>query len=228
MLVSKALHRWKVTPKEAIAIQRKLRRMVIQELPRKRLLMIAGLDASVSPDGEQGLACVVLWDMRGSCVVESHCAACIHNFPYIPGLLSFREIPVLLKALKRLKGRPDALLCDGQGLAHPRRFGLACHLGVIMDLPTVGCAKSPLCGTYEKPPVHKGSHSPITENGEQIGMVVRTRDGVKPVFVSVGHRIDLSTAVQVVLDCAMGYRLPEPLRLAHHSVSEYKRQRYGK
>jgi deoxyribonuclease V len=137
------------------------------------------------------------------------------SYPYIPGLFSFREAPPLLAAIERLKIMPDVWLCDGQGIAHPRRFGLACHLGVLLDLPTVGCAKSVLTGKFEDPLPERGSSTPLVENGEVIGMAVRTRDNISPVFVSVGHRADLGSAVRLVLACGRGLRLPEPLRLAH-------------
>jgi deoxyribonuclease V len=137
------------------------------------------------------------------------------SFPYVPGLLAFREGPVVLAALEQLGDRPDVLMFDAQGLAHPRRMGLATHLGVLLDMPAVGCAKSRLCGTYVEPGERKGSWEPLVDGGEVIGAVVRTRDRVRPVFVSVGHRVDLESSVSLVLGCANRYRLPEPTRWAH-------------
>lgn len=138
------------------------------------------------------------------------------EFPYIPGLLAFREVPALLAALEELKTEPDILLCDAQGIAHPRRIGMATHVGLVTDKPSIGCAKSLLYGKYEEPGNAKGQNSPlVADAGETIGAVVRTRDGVQPVFVSIGHRIDLNKSVEVVLSCSLKYRIPEPLRLAH-------------
>jgi deoxyribonuclease V len=137
------------------------------------------------------------------------------SFPYVPGLLAFREGPIVLAALERLAERPDVLIFDAQGLAHPRRMGLATHLGILLDVPSVGCAKSRLCGKETEPGEEKGSWTPLLDRGEVIGAVVRTRSRVRPVYVSVGHRVDLETAVSLVLSCATKYRLPEPTRWAH-------------
>jgi deoxyribonuclease V len=141
----------------------------------------------------------------------------------VPGLLSFREAPAVLAALRRLRTVPDALICDGQGLAHPRRFGLACHVGLIADLPAVGCGKSRLCGEHREPGRRRGSRARLVHDGEVVGTVLRTRVGVKPVYVSVGHRIDLPAAERLVLDCAVRFRLPEPTRLADALVGAAKR-----
>jgi deoxyribonuclease V len=155
-------------------------------------------------------------------VVETAMASRKVCFPYIPGLLSFREAPVCIDAVERLKCRPDLFIVDGQGVAHPRRFGLAAHLGVFLDMPTIGCAKSRLIGEFEEPAIEKGTFSLLRDKGEVIGAVVRTRSGVKPVFVSVGHKCLLEDAVRMVLSCASKYRMPEPTRLAHHLVSRVK------
>jgi deoxyribonuclease V len=157
----------------------------------------------------------VLWDLEGHREVETESVCSEIRFPYIPGLFAFREAPALLKALERLNTRPQLLICDGHGIAHPRRFGLASHVGVLAGIPTVGCAKRRLCGSFADPDISRGSSSPLIDRGETVGTVLRTRTGVKPVFVSIGHRIDLSTAEQIVLSCTVRYRLPEPLRLAH-------------
>ena len=149
------------------------------------------------------------------------------KFPYVPGLLSFREIPVLLKAAEGLNVRPDVIICDGQGIAHPRRLGLACHLGLFLDLPTVGCAKSRLVGKFSPVGEERGKFSEITYKDKTVGAVVRTKKGVKPVFVSPGHKIDLNGAIRVVLGSIRGYRLPEPLRQAHLTVGRLRKEEEG-
>jgi deoxyribonuclease V len=223
MRIPAGLHSWRLTPREAIALQKTLARRVeclpLNTQPR----WIAGLDAAFTADGRHCLAAVVLWDVQERQAVEEHTASRRLRFPYIPGLLSFREAPALLAALRRLKRTPDLLMCDGQGLAHPRRFGIACHLGVICELPAIGCAKSRLTGRHGEPGRERGSRVELTDGPEVIGEVVRTQTGVKPVFVSIGHQIDLVSARQVVLDCAIRYRLPEPTRLADRRVAAAKR-----
>ena len=145
-------------------------------------------------------------------------------FPYIPGLLTFREAPVLLKAFSQLPQEPDLLLLDGQGIAHPRSLGIAAHLGVLLNLPAIGCAKSRLCGEYEEPGMEKGSTAPLKDNGKTVGMVVRTRTGTKPVFVSPGHKMDFATSMKIVLALCRTYRIPEPLRQAHAFVNLLRAQ----
>ena len=205
-------------------MQRQLAARVRPVTSRPTPRYIAGLDVAFSAEGERSIGGVVLWDRRTRQVVEQHTATRSGLFPYIPGLLSFREAPVLLAALRKLLRDPDALLCDGHGLAHPRRFGIACHLGVLTDLPTVGCAKSRLVGDWEAVGEERCARSPLRHQGELIGSVLRTRTGVKPIFVSVGHRIELGAAEQLVLDCGAGYRLPEPTRLADKLVAQVKRE----
>lgn len=205
-------HAWKLTPKKAVALQRKLAvRVLIRPLP-SGVRWIAGLDAAFSE--KECVAAVVLWDLARREVVEQNVARAPLRFPYIPGLLSFREAPALLAALEKLERRPDVLMCDGQGLAHPRRFGIACHVGVLAGIPAVGCAKSLLVGEYRAPAKRRGSRAALTDHGERVGTVLRTRDGVRPLFISVGHGADLATAEDLVLRCAFRYRLPEPVRLA--------------
>jgi deoxyribonuclease V len=155
-------------------------------------------------------------------LVETVSAVREVRFPYVPGLLSFREAPVCIAAAEKLRSRPDVFIIDGQGIAHPRRLGLAAHLGLFFDMPTVGCAKSRLTGDYEEPPLEKGAHTPLKDKSEIIGAVVRTRTNVKPVFVSVGNKCVLADAIRIVLTCAVKYRLPEPTRLAHQSVGKLK------
>lgn len=205
-------HAWKLTPKQAIALQRQLARLVqIRPIPAG-VRWIAGLDAAFSAN--ECVAAVVLWDLARREVAEQQVARAPLRFPYVPGLLSFREAPALLAALKKLDRRPDVLLCDGQGIAHPRRFGIACHVGVLTGIPTVGCAKSLFLGDCREPAKRRGSRAALTDRGERIGTVLRTRDGVRPLYVSAGHLADLPTAENLVLRCAMRYRLPEPARRA--------------
>jgi deoxyribonuclease V len=160
-------------------------------------------------------AAVVVVEWPSGDVVEQVTAERPAEFPYIPGLLSFREIPALLAAFEKLRSKPDVIIYDGHGIAHPRRFGIASHLGVLLDVPTIGCAKSRLVGEHAEPGLERGAQTPLTLDGKTIGAVVRTRTNVKPVFVSVGHRVSLRAAVRLVLDTATRYRLPEPTRLAH-------------
>jgi deoxyribonuclease V len=223
MRLPAALHSWRLTPRQAIALQQELSTRVKCQPLRRAPRWIAGLDAAVSADGRYCLAAVVLWDRQRRRVHEHHTARRQLRFPYIPGLLSFREGPALLAALRRLKHRPDVLMCDGQGLAHPRLFGIACHVGVLCNLPALGCAKSRLTGQHAELDRARGSHAPLTDGPEVIGEVVRTRAGVKPLFVSVGHRLDLVGARELVLACALRFRLPEPTRLADQLVAAAKR-----
>jgi len=206
-------HPWDVSLAEAKEIQIRLReRLLVQPLGR-RPEVVAGVDVSVRKGW--GRAAVVLLTYPDLLPFQAATAEIPVSFPYVPGFLTFREGPVVLAALERLIDRPDLLIFDAQGLAHPRRMGLATHLGILLDMPAVGCAKSRLCGAHAEIDERKGSWTHLTERGEVIGAVVRTRAGVRPVFVSVGHRVDLETAVALVLDCAPKYRLPEPTRWAH-------------
>ncbi len=223
MDVARAPHRWSVTPKQASAIQRRLAALVRQVPLGCAPRVVAGLDAAFSRDDRRCLAAVVVWDMREQTVIERHVAARPLTFPYVPGLLSFREGPAVLAALRKLRTPPDVLIYDGHGLAHPRRFGIGCHVGVILNRPTIGCAKSRLIGRYRGPGSRRGSAAQLIDDGEVIGSVLRTQDGINPVFVSVGHLIDLPGAQQIVLACAIRYRLPEPTRLADHFVGTAKR-----
>jgi deoxyribonuclease V len=207
------IHPWNVSPDEAKQIQRDLREHVAIEPLDEQLEIIAGVDVSVK--AEQARSAIVLLSFPDLEPIQAKTAIRPVAFPYVPGLLAFREGPVVLEALKELTERPDVLIFDAHGLAHPRRMGLATHLGVLLDLPSVGCAKSRLCGEYAEPDEEKGSWTPLRDGEEVIGAVVRTRDNVRPVFVSVGHRVDLETAVSLVLDCAPKYRLPETTRWAH-------------
>lgn len=197
-----------------MAIQRRMAAQVRESGPPSALRYVAGLDVAFAPGGSRCLAAVVLWDLRAGCIVEERLAWRKTIFPYVPGLLSFREVPVLLTALRKLRRQPDVLLCDGQGRAHPRRFGIACHLGILCDLPSVGCAKSRLVGEHQGPEPQRGSRQPLLHEGELVGYALRTRPGCRPLYVSVGHLLSLDTACELVLACGGGYRLPEPTRLA--------------
>lgn len=206
-------HSWDVSPDEAKRIQRELRGQVVVEPLDEQLQLVAGVDVSVK-DG-QARAAVVLLSFPDLEPVQAEIAERSATFPYMPGLLAFREGPVVLEAFRALEKRPDVIIFDAHGRAHPRRMGLATHLGVLLDLPALGCAKSRLCGEHSEPDEEKGSWTPLCDGEEVIGAVLRTRDNVKPVFVSVGYRVDLESAVSLVLDCAPRYRLPETTRWAH-------------
>lgn len=214
--------RFDLSPAEAILEQSRLRSLVRRErLPLRDLRFVAGCDCAIA--GDQICAVVLVLSFPGLERVDAAEAAMPACFPYVPGLLSFRELPALLAAFAQLRVRPDAVLCDGQGVAHPRRIGLASHLGVLLDLPTVGCAKSRLVGTHDDPGPARGDRTALRDGAERIGTVLRTRDRVKPIFVSVGHRVQLGDAERLVLRCGAGYRLPEPTRLADQAVGRLAR-----
>ncbi len=222
MQIPKAPHRWAVTPRRAIAIQRALASRVRRSGRRHRLRFVAGVDNAFTKDGALCIAGVVIWDAHSGGVLEERVAVRELRFPYVPGLLSFREAPAILAALRKLQTEPDVLMCDGHGLAHPRRFGIACHIGVLCDSPSIGCAKSRLVGAHREPGRRKGATAELTADGEVIGCVVRTQHDIRPVYVSVGHLLDLQTARQVVLESATKYRL-EPTRLADKLVGRVKK-----
>ena len=221
-------HPWTLSVQEAVALQREWARRVIPAGPRPMApYRVAGLDISGSGRwsrrDEQLFAGVVVLQIPGGRIVEYHSLVRPSPFPYVPGLLSFREIPLYAELLEKVSIRPDLILCDGQGLAHPRRFGLASHLGVLFEVPTVGVAKSRLCGVHREPGPARGCRTRLREGGETIGKVLRTRSNVKPLFVSTGHRIGLEEAVRTVLSLAHRYRLPEPTRLADQWVGRLRR-----
>lgn len=199
---------------EAIAIQQALRSRVVLSNDHGALKTIVGIDVGYDPARNISHAAIVRMEMEDLRPIESIRAELPTEFPYIPGLLSFREIPVILSALGKLQSPPDLLMVDGQGIAHPRRLGIAAHLGVLLDLPAVGIAKSRLTGAYHPPAEAKGSQSPLTDKGERIGTVLRSKQGCLPLFISPGHRMDQETAVALALRCLTRYRLPEPTRLA--------------
>jgi len=210
---------WPRTVAQARTIQETLRGHVITHDCLEGVQHVAGIDVGFENGGNIMRAAVVVLDFPSLVLCEQAVAHRPTRFPYIPGYLSFRETPVVLAALKKLHVTPDLLLCDGQGLAHPRRFGIACHLGVLTDIPSIGVAKSRLIGTHAQVPAPKGAWRPLRDDGEVIGAVLRTRVGVKPLFVSIGHRLSLETAIDYVLRCTTRYRLPETTRLAHRLAS---------
>lgn len=213
-------HPWVVTPQEAALIQERLRDLVVTTDDLDSVRFVAGVDVGYIDNRRIARAAVVRLDFPTLQLQEYAIAQAPLTFPYVPGLLSFREVPVILAAMAQLEIKPDLLLCDGQGQAHPRRFGLACHLGLLTDLPTIGVAKTRLLGEHEPVPETRGSWRPLWHKGEQVGAVLRTRNKVKPVYVSVGHRISLPTALEYILACAPKYRLPETTRWAHRLASE--------
>ncbi len=217
------LHRWPTSPTAAIALQKRLAGRVRLEPLARPVRRLAGADVAFSADGAQVIAGIVLWDRQAGEVVETRLARVPCRFPYVPGLLSFRELPGVLAAFRKLRASPDAVLCDAQGLAHPRRLGLACHLGLWLGVPTVGCAKSRLCGEFDEPAVEKGAQAVLVHRGERVGTVLRTRRNVRPLFVSPGHLCDHDSAVRLALGATTRYRLPEPTRLAHQLVTRARR-----
>lgn len=212
---SLSLHPWDVTPAEAQKIQQELASLVSTRNELGVIRRVAGADIAVGRAGGRARVAVVILSYPEMELLEQRMVERKLTFPYIPGLLSFREVPAILEAFKKMQETPDLLLVDGQGLAHPRRFGIACHLGILLDIPTIGCAKSRLVGEHGQVAEKVGSWTEMVDKGEVVGAAVRTRAGGKPIYVSVGHKVDLVTGVRLVLECTGGYRLPEPTRLAH-------------
>ena len=222
-----ALHSWDVTPTEAVALQRDLASRVDVRTPLTHAELVAGADVSYTRYSNLFYASVVVIRVADGVIVETQGAVREVTFPYVPGLLSFREAPVLLDAFAKVLAEPDAVMLDGQGLAHPRRLGLACHVGLWLERPCLGCAKSLLVGKYQEPGKMPGALSPMVVGGEVVGNALRTKVRAKPVFVSAGHRMDLPSAVRLVLATCCGYRLPEPTRQAHHYVNALRRRGQG-
>lgn len=218
------MHAWELRPREAMALQERLSRGLVLRGKVRRPRLVAGCDAAYLSDGQGILGGVVIWDLEEALVVEHALVQGQVGFPYIPGLLGFREVPILLEALSRLTREPELVLVDGQGTAHPRGLGSASHLGLHVDVPTVGCAKSKLVGTHEPLGRPKGEFRWLFHNGRRVGAVVRTREGVRPLYVSPGNRIGLKGAIEVVLQCLGRFRVPEPLRRAHMLVQASKRK----
>lgn len=219
------LHDWPQSGRDAVALQRALSgRVALGDRLPSPLRLVAGVDVSYEKHGDLFHAAVVVLSFPGLEPVEEASAVARVTFPYVPGLLSFRELPVVLEAFRQLRSVPGAILVDGQGIAHPRRLGIASHLGLWLDLPTIGCAKSRLCGEHPPPGRRKGDRVPLLLDGEPVGTVLTTRDGVKPLYVSPGHLIGIAGAAELVLACATRYRLPEPTRLAHLSTNRLRRE----
>lgn len=209
------LHEWQVSIPDAIEIQRRLAAQVSRNSEVITPRFIAGVDISAERGRGAATAAVVVLSYSELKTVEVEIVEGELDFPYVPGLLSFRESPLILVACERLKVAPDLFLVDGQGIAHPRRIGFASHLGLFLNIPTIGCAKSLLCGTHEMPGLEPGSRAEIIDKGEVIGAALRTKRGMNPIYVSIGHKIDLQDAIHWALECCRGYRIPEPTRLAH-------------
>ena len=220
----KRLHNWNLSYKQAVELQKRLADRVQFTAFKKNPKIVGGLDCAFSKDGGRIIATAVVLKVPEFEILETNSAVRKVKFPYIPGLLSFREGPVCIAAAGKLKSKPDVFIIDGQGIAHPRQLGLASHLGLFFDRPTIGCAKSRLTGSYREPGIRKGAYTFLNDEkkSETIGAVVRTRRNVKPVFVSVGHKCSLEDAIKTTLGCTSKYRLPEPTRLAHQMVTRLK------
>jgi deoxyribonuclease V len=220
-----SFHSWEVSPQEAVQIQRQIREKIIPYGKVTSVRLVAGADVAYDKKSNTTYAGVVVLRMPDLTIVETSIAACPTSFPYIPGLLSFREAPALLQALKKVQSDPDILFIDGHGVSHPRSVGIASHIGLLIDRPVIGCAKSLLIGDYQDPDLPRGSKSYLfNKNSDIIGAVVRTREKIKPVFVSIGHRIDIDEAIRLTLCCGKGYRIPEPTRQADLLVEKVKRE----
>lgn len=213
-------HKWNLSEMEAIELQQKLAQKVIKEDRIDPILHVAGIDVAYSKNNDTLIAAIVILELASLKVVESVVFEDTVRFPYIPGLFSFRELPPIIKAFEEIKTVPQLIVCDGQGIAHPRRFGLACHLGILYDIPTIGCGKTRLIGHFEEPDPHRGAYSPLFDKSEIIGNVLRTQNNINPIFVSIGHRISLTTACELILKLSPNFRLPETTRQADQLVKK--------
>jgi deoxyribonuclease V len=222
MMIMSNGYPWKadIIPHEAISLQKQVASALIKNGEITSPEYIAGIDISVSRNSNSGKAAIVVLKYPELEIAEIKKACGEIIFPYIPGLLSFREIPLILKAWQKLTILPDIIMVDGQGYAHPRRIGIASHLGILLDIPTIGCAKSRLCGDYQTPSDEPGSYTDLLDDGEIIGAVLRTKNRVKPLFISIGHKISLENAIYWVMQCCKGYRLPQPTRFAHLAAGD--------
>lgn len=221
-------HPWDLSPAEARDLQLRLRDQLVARPPSDlRVRRLGGADLSMSRRSRRGFGGVVVLDSGGLSIIEQQGGEAELTFPYVPGLLSFRELPIIESLWERLAERPDVLIFDGHGYAHPRRFGLACHGGVVLGVPSIGCAKSLLVGSHGPLGAERGATAPIVHREEVVGMAVRTRARVRPVYVSIGHRMDLPTAVEIVLSAAPRYREPETTRAAHRLVNDLRRRAAG-
>jgi deoxyribonuclease V len=224
MATYKALHDWNLTPRDAIELQKELREKVQLTPLKKAIRTVAGADISFNKFSSVVYAGIVVMEFPSLRVVSGAGVVSETKFPYVPGLLSFREVPSLLEAWSKLDVEPDLVMFDGQGIAHPRRIGIASHAGLLLDRPTIGCAKSVLVGKYEEPELERGSWSPLIDKGETIGVALRTKNKVQPIYVSPGHLINLEDAIRVTLESHGGYRQPEPTRQAHLLVNDMRRK----
>lgn len=220
------LHDWNISPGEAIALQNTLAKQLINDRPLDldAIKLVAGVDVSVKPDAAgvpQSQAAIAVLSFPALEVVETALAHMPTPFPYIPGLLSFREGPVLEAAFARLQSDPDVYIFDGMGRAHPRRIGIAAHMGLWLNKPTIGCGKTLLIGHHKEPAIERGGYTDLIDRDEVIGVALRTRDKVKPVYISPGHLCDLPSAIALTMRCVTRYRLPEPIRAAHHAAGEF-------
>ena len=214
----KPLHSWNVSVEEAIQIQEALKDQIILKKPFSKVRTMGGGDVAYSKNENRLFGAIVVLSFPDMEILDMATADGKIPFPYIPNLLSFREGPILIQIFEKLRVKPDIMVYDGQGIAHPRRFGLASHLGLWFDLPSIGCAKTPLLEGFISPGASKGSFELIRKEGKEVGVVLRTKDNVKPLFISPGHRIDITTSIQLILESCQGFRFPEPLRKAHHAT----------
>ena len=221
------LHPWNITPQEAIKIQKELCSCVILENLSQTVKCVAGTDVAFSKKTNTAWACVVMLSFPELIKTDEACIKGKTRFPYIPGLLSFRELPFILEALKKLRIEPDLIFCDGQGIAHPRGLGLASHLGILIEKPTIGCAKTRFVGEFAEVGQNRGDYSYLLYKGRKVGAVVRTRSGVKPLFISPGYAISMDDAVRLILKCGGRYRIPEPIRQAHLMVTRIRQKEEG-
>ncbi len=211
--------------KEAFELQRDLSSRVVKKNGFKRIKMIAGADLAILTKDKKLVCGIIVFNYPDLEIIERAWSITEESFPYIPGLLAFREGPSIIETYKKLNNKPDIMMIDGQGLAHPRSFGIACHIGVLLDIPTIGVGKKKLCGNYTEPGVERGSYSFLkSAKDETLGVVLRTKNNAKPVYVSVGHKVGLKTSMKIVLACYRGYRIPEPTRLADIFVSKIKKE----
>jgi deoxyribonuclease V len=223
-MIAGQVHSWELTPQQAIALQKQLASRVQLAGMLHSCRYVAGADVAYTRSDRQLVAAIVIWDRKHNQVIEQQVVRQPVSFPYVPGLLSFRESPGVLHVWQHLHRQPDLLMIDGHGYAHPRRFGIACHLGVLLDIPTIGCAKSRLIGKHDEVPDQVGAWVPLYDCEEIVGAVLRTRLHVRPIYVSIGHRLDLEQAIFWTMQCCRGYRVPEPTRLAHQLVSRARTQ----
>jgi deoxyribonuclease V len=217
-------HDWSLSPKEAIALQKRLAAEVRIQPLATRFRIVGAADISYGRHTGCLIAVILLFKWPSLDLIESAHHVCKAAFPYVPGLLSFREVPPLIEAYRKMGQKPDVLLCDGQGIAHPRKLGFAAHLGLCLGIPTVGCAKSRLCGDHERLTLKKGRSVPLLLDGEPVGLVFCSRDGVKPIYISPGHLSDIASSKKLVSRCLRSYRIPEPLRLAHIEANRIRQK----